>query len=293
MLLYFDDQQDAALRLADASGLPAACVTRHRFPDGELKLRLPPKVPARTVIYRSLHDPNEKLVELLLTAQTARVLGASHLTLVAPYLAYMRQDKAFTAGEAVSQHIIGRFLATIVDAIVSVDPHLHRVATLQEVAPGVSAIVLTGAEVLADWIVQHRSRPILLGPDAESGQWVAMAARRHTLQHAVCTKVRSGDHAVAVRLPDIDVNGRAVVILDDIASTGQTVAAAARLLRAAGAASVDAAVTHALFAPQALELMRSAGVGEVWSTDCVAHPSNAVHMALHLAEALNRLARGP
>lgn len=293
MLLYFDDQQDAALRLADASGLPAARVTRHRFPDGELKLRLPPKVPARTVIYRSLHDPNEKLVELLLTAQTARVLGASHLTLVAPYLAYMRQDKAFTAGEAVSQHIIGRFLATIVDAIVSVDPHLHRVATLQEVAPGVSAIVLTGAEVLADWIVQHRSRPILLGPDAESRQWVAMAARRHTLQHAVCTKVRSGDHTVAVTLPDIDVTGRAVVILDDIASTGQTVAAAARLLRAAGAASVDAAVTHALFAPQALELMRSAGVGEVWSTDCVAHPSNAVHMALHLAEALNRLAGGP
>lgn len=292
MLLYFDDQERAAVELARAAGLQAVCVERHRFPDGEVRLRLPPPVPQRLVLFRSLHNPNEKLVELLLLAQTARALGARHLTLVAPYLAYMRQDMEFSPGEAVSQTIVGRFLATLVDAVITVDPHLHRVATLQEVVPGTQAIVLTGAEILADLIVRRRQRPLLVGPDAESGQWVALAARRHGLDHLVCTKVRSGDRAVRVELPPFPVAGRVAVILDDVASTGQTVAAAARLLRAAGAASIDAAVTHALFAPDALEQMRAGGVNEVWSTDCIAHDSNAVGMAQLLAQALEQAGAG-
>ena len=292
MLLYFDDQKDCARRLAQAAGLTATCVERHRFPDGEIKLRLPPQLPARVVVYRSLDNPNEKLVELLLLARTASALGAQHLTLVAPYMAYMRQDMAFTPGEAISQQIVGQFLSTIVHAIVSVDPHLHRVATLQEMVPGADAVVLTGAEVLADLIVQKRPNALLVGPDAESEQWITLAARRHGLDHSVCTKVRSGDRDVAVALPAGDVSGRAVVILDDMASTGHTIAAAARLLRDAGAASIDAAVTHALFTPQAMDLMRDSGIGEVWSTDCIAHASNAVHMAPLLADALARLQGG-
>ncbi|MCP5281510.1 MAG: ribose-phosphate diphosphokinase [Rhodoferax sp.] len=289
MLLYFDDQEDAARRLAQAAGLTATAIERHRFPDGELKLRLPATLPAHTVLYRSLDNPNEKLVELLLATRTARTLGARHLTLVAPYLAYMRQDIAFHPGEAVSQRIVGSFLADLVDAVITVDPHLHRVATLQEAVPGTAAIVLTGAQVLADLIVQRRENPLLVGPDAESAQWIALAARQHGLDHRVCTKVRSGDHAVAVTLPPGEVTGRAVVILDDMASTGHTIAAAARLLREAGAATVDAAVTHALFTPQAMALMHDSGIGEVWSTDCIAHPSNAVPMAPLLAGALARL----
>jgi len=294
MLLYFDDQEDCARRLAQAAGLMATCVDRHRFPDGEIKLRLPPQLPARVVVYRSLDNPNEKLLELMLLARTASALGAQHLTLVAPYMAYMRQDMAFTPGEAISQQIVGQFLSTIVHAIVSVDPHLHRVATLQELVPGADAVVLTGAEVLADLIVQKRPNALLIGPDAESKQWITLAARRHGLDHSVCNKVRSGDRDVAVALPAGDVSGRAVVILDDMASTGHTMAAAARLLRDAGAASIDAAVTHALFTPKAMDLMRDSGIGEVWSTHCIAHTSNAVHMAPLLADALAQLqAAGP
>ena len=224
-----------------------------------------------------------------MAARTARTLGATHLTLVAPYLPYMRQDIAFSSGEAVSQRIVGPFLATLVDAVITVDPHLHRVATLQEVIPGADTMVLTGAEVLSDLIVQRRDKPVLIGPDAESAQWIARAAARHGLDHAVCTKVRSGDRRVAVALPEVAVAGRAVVILDDMASTGHTVAAAARLLRDAGAASIDAAVTHALFTPPAVEMMRGSGIGEIWSTDCVTHASNVVPMAGLLAEALRSL----
>jgi len=286
MLLYFDDERDAALRLAAAVSCEAACIERHRFPDGELKLRLPPRLPARTTLYRSLDQPNEKLVELLIASQTARQLGATHLDLVAPYLAYMRQDMEFSPGEAVSQRIVGQFLARLFDAIVTVDPHLHRIDRLEQAAPVAHATVLVGALPLSDHIVRQRQRPLLVGPDSESAQWVAAAAARHGLDYVVCTKVRSGDRDVAVDLPATQVAGRATVILDHMASTGHTLAAAARLLRAAGAASIDAAVTHALFTPAATAMLNAEGVGEIWSTDCIAHPSNAVSMAPLLAQAL-------
>jgi len=289
VLLCFEDEQESGARIAQAAHLELDRIERHRFPDGETRLRLPPALPEHVVILRTLNDPNEKLIELLLTAHTARALGARHLTLVAPYLAYMRQDVAFHPGEAISQRIVGRFLADLFNAVITVDPHLHRVATLQEAVPVARAIVLSGASLLSDLIAARRQNPLLVGPDEESAQWVALAASRHGFEHAVCRKVRHGDRSVEVALPDVAVAGRQVVLLDDVASTGHTLAQAARLLLAAGAASVDVAVTHALFAGNALQLMLDAGVGDVWSTDCIKHPSNSVSMAAPIAEALTLL----
>ena len=286
LLLHFAENLASASAIAQAAGFHQAVIERHRFPDGELKLRLPATLPERVVLLRTLDNPNEKLVELMLTARTARDLGALHLTLVAPYLAYMRQDIAFQPGEVVSQRVVGRFLSELFDAVITVDPHLHRISTLTEAIPVAQASVLSGAPLLADLIAQHYPHPLLVGPDEESTQWVAQAADRHGFEHAVCHKIRRGDRDVQIALPDTPVIARHVVLLDDVASSGHTLAGAARLLIAAGAASVDVAVTHALFAGDAVKLIKQAGVGHVWSTDCIAHPSNAVSMAGLIAHTL-------
>ena len=152
LLLHFAEDLNTASAIAQAAGMDLAAIARHRFPDGELKLRLPPELPSRVVMLRTLDNPNEKLVELLLVARTARTLGTKHLTLVAPYLAYMRQDMAFQPGEVVSQKVVGHFLADLFDAVITVDPHLHRVATLAEAVPVAQATVLSGAPLLADLI---------------------------------------------------------------------------------------------------------------------------------------------
>jgi ribose-phosphate pyrophosphokinase len=285
-LLYFEDETPAALRLAEAADLVPHRVQRHRFPDGEIQLTLPADLPPRVVLLRSLHQPNDKLTELLLAAPTARQLGAKHLSLVAPYLAYMRQDMAFAPGQAVSQRIVGAWLATLFDAVITVDPHLHRIATLAEAVPASQAITLSAAPLLSDWIAQHRPGAFLLGPDSESAQWVTQAAAAHGMQHAVCHKVRHGDRAVSIALPACDLRGQAVVLLDDVASSGLTLETAAALALAAGAASVDVAVTHALLAGDALQRIHQAGVGAFWSTDSLAHPSNVVGLAPLLAGAL-------
>jgi ribose-phosphate pyrophosphokinase len=286
LLLHFAEDEASAARIAQAANMALAPIDRHRFPDGELKLRLPPHLPPHVVLLRTLDHPNEKLVELLLVARTARLLGATHLTLVAPYLAYMRQDIAFTPGEVVSQRVVGAFLADLFDAVITVDPHLHRVATLEEAVPVPRAVVLSGAPLLADWIATRVEKPLLVGPDEESAQWIAQAAAQHHFDFAVCRKVRHGDRYVEVALPTVDVRGRNVVLLDDVASSGHTLAEATRQLLAAGARRVDVAVTHALFADGALQLIKTAGVGEVWSTDCITHSTNAVSMAPAIAAAL-------
>ena len=289
LLLCFEDEWPLAARVAKAAGVRCEQVVRHRFPDGELKLRLPPALPSRVGMLRGLDHPNEKLVELLLCARTARTLGAVQLVLLAPYLGYMRQDIAFTPGEVVSQHVVGEFLASLFDAVVTVDPHLHRVSRLSEAVPVAQALTLSAAPLLADLIAERRPGAMLLGPDGEAAQWVAAAARSHAFDHGVCSKQRHGDREVHITLPDMAFAGRQIVLIDDVASSGRTLAVAAAQLLAAGAKSVDVAVTHALFADDALQTVRAAGVSEVWSTDCIAHPSNAVGVAPMLAQALRSL----
>lgn len=286
MLLYFDDEQVLATALAAALGLTCAPVQRHTFPDGETRLRLPPALPAQLILLRGLQRPNAKLTELLLAAAGARELGARRLTLVSPYLAYMRQDMAFTPGEVVSQRHVGALLAQAFERVVTVDPHLHRVPTLDAVLPGRRGTALTAAPLLGRWIAQQVPGALLLGPDEEAGQWVRAAADAAGLDHAVCLKQRHGDHDVAVSLPAAPVAGRAVVLLDDVASTGRTLVSAAHGALAAGAASVDVAVTHALFVGDAEAQVRAAGVGHVWSTDCVPHGTNSVSVVPLLAQAL-------
>jgi ribose-phosphate pyrophosphokinase len=290
-VLAFDEEHDMAAALARALHVPLAPIERHRFPDGELKLRLPGELPPCVVLLRSLHQPNEKLVELLIAAPAARELGARHLLLVCPYLAYMRQDIAFLPGEAVSQRHIGALLASRFDTVVTVDPHLHRIASLHEVMPGCRAVSLSAAALVGAWVAQRVSQSLLLGPDEESEQWVREAAQAcaPVADHACCLKQRHGDLDVRVTLPPtLDCRGRAVVLVDDMVSTGRTLAAAVRLALAAGAASVDVAVTHALFVGNALAELQSAGVGRVWSTDCVPHASNAISVVPLLAKALRQ-----
>lgn len=286
LLLAFDDEAALAWRLAAAVGCALTVVERHGFPDGETRLRLPSRCPARVVLLRGLQQPNAKLTELLLAAGGLRELGARQLILVSPYLAYMRQDFEFSPGEVVSQRHLGRLLAAHFDAVITVDPHLHRVTTMDEVVPGRRGIALTAAVLLGAHAVRQVPGALLLAPDEEAGPWVINAAQAHGLDHAVCRKTRHGDRDVEVVLPDVSVAGRAVVLLDDVASTGRTLAAAARGARSAGAASVDVAVTHGLFIGDALEQLRASGVRHVWSSDCVPHESNAVSVVPLLAQAL-------
>ncbi|MFY7864951.1 ribose-phosphate diphosphokinase [Roseateles sp.] len=289
ILLAFEDERALAQELAEALVLPLCFISRHRFPDGEMRLVLPKPLPPTVLLLRGLQQPNDKLVELMIAAPTARELGAQRLVLISPYLAYMRQDMEFTPGEAVSQRHIARLLANHFDHVITIDPHLHRIASLDEVMPVACGVALSAARLLGEWVAAQVPGALLIGPDEESAQWVSEAALAGGLRHAVGRKVRHGDHQVTLALPELDVAGQAVVLLDDMASTGRTLIGSAQELLRRGAQSVDVAVTHALFNGDALAALTAAGVRHVWSSNAVAHPSNAVSVAPLLVQAWRAL----
>jgi ribose-phosphate pyrophosphokinase len=292
-LLGFPDYRDQALALARAAELDYAEVELHRFPDGESRLVLPTSLPRNLVICRSLDRPNPKLVELMLAADAARQQGVERLLLVAPYLCYMRQDKAFQPGEVVSQTLVGQFLADHFDAVVTVDAHLHRISRLSQAIPLEQAHNLSAAEAMGHFVRENRARPLLVGPDAESEQWVAAIAAHDRLDYCIAQKRRSGDREVEVSLPDYDFAGRDVVLVDDVASTGTTLEMAAAGLRGSGVASISVLVTHALFVGDACARLEAAGVENIWSCDSIEHESNRVSLAPLLAEGLLGLLAEP
>ncbi len=287
LLLGFPECAHAARRVAERAGIPFACVTLHRFPDGESLVRVPSPLPARVALYRSMDRPNDKLVELMFCASACREQGVESLDLVAPYLCYMRQDSAFTPGEAVSQRIVGGWLGGLFDRVVTVDPHLHRVSELEQVLPGVRTTTLSAATPIARYLASLPQSLVLLGPDEESAQWVAPIAEQAGLPWAVAVKRRAGDRDVAVELPSgFDCRGARVVLVDDVSSTGHTLAAAARGVAGRGALRVSCIVTHPVFCDEAMALLSRCGIADVWSTDTIEHPSNAVNLADVIAAAL-------
>ncbi|MCW9032567.1 MAG: ribose-phosphate diphosphokinase, partial [Gammaproteobacteria bacterium] len=256
----------------------------HHFPDKESLVTLPEKKSDHVILYLSLDYPNNKLIELLLACKTARTQGIKRLSLVAPYLCYMRQDKSFHTEEAVSQHIIGQWLSELVDDIITVDPHLHRIQSLDTVIPDTNNIVLTATPLLGEFIKSLNKTVHLLGPDEESLQWVKSVAEISHSPYSVATKTRYSDTRVEIQLPEIDYHNQHIILIDDVISTGNTVAQTAIKLYKCGALQVDVIATHALFTRDALDTLNNSNIKNIWSSDSISHSTNQISLKHLLAQ---------
>ena len=288
-VLGFPDYEAPARRLASALGLPFQLIDIHYFPDHESKVTLPEPLAEHIILCRSLNSPNEKLIELILACETARRLGARNITLVTPYLCYMRQDKAFHPGEAISQKIIGELLARHVDALITVDPHLHRVHRLDQAIPLKHCLALHATGPMASFLAHEIPDAFLIGPDWESRQWVSEIADQNGLDYVIASKTRRGDHDVHIQLPEADYRERNIVLVDDIASSGYTLEMTARVLAEYHPASIRVVITHALINDATLNRLNNAGIDQIWSTDSIVHPTNCIPLAEILANGINRL----
>jgi ribose-phosphate pyrophosphokinase len=267
----------------------AATLEVHRFPDGEQVVRLPCPVAGRQVVLAAhLDRPDDKTLPIVFAADAARDLGATRIGLAAPYLPYMRQDHRFRDGDAITSQTYARLLSSTFDFLVTVDPHLHRWPSLDAIYT-IPAQVVAAAPAIAEWLRREVKEPLLVGPDSESEQWVGDVARRLDAPCVVMTKVRHGDRDVRVQLPaGAQPGARTPVLMDDIISSGHTIATAAQVLRAAGWQTPLCVGVHALMDAAGLDLMHRAGVARVVSCDTVPHATNAIAIAPLLAAALRQ-----
>lgn len=278
-----------ALAAAIAAALPGATLAElalRRFPDGEHHLRVGGEVAGADVrVVARLDHPDATILPLLFAADVLRDLGVRRVGLVAPYLPYMRQDRRFAPGEAVTSASFARLISRAFDSLVTVDPHLHRRRSLDEIFFIPTAIAHAAAPIGA-WIAANIERPLVVGPDEEAGQWAREAARQAGAPCVILSKTRSGDRQVALTAPDLAAHaGRTPVIVDDIVSSGGTVGEAAGLLAAAGLGKPVVLAVHALIGEADMARL-APRIARLVSTDSVTHPSNAIPVAGLLAEAL-------
>jgi ribose-phosphate pyrophosphokinase len=290
LLVALDEEDPLAQPLAAALDAEVARMGRRRFPDGESYLRYDSAPTGRPVILLcSLDRPDGKFLPLAFAAAAARDLGAASVGLVAPYLAYMRQDRRFQPGEAVTSADFARLLSGEIDWLVTVDPHLHRRGALSEIY-SVPAVALHTAPLLAGWIRDNVAQPLLVGPDSESAQWVAAVADAVGCPHIVLEKLRRGDRDVEVSVPEVErLAVHTPVLVDDIVSTARTmIETVGHLLRAGMRAPVCVAV-HGIFAKDAYEDLQSTGVARIVTTNTVRHKTNAIEVTPLIAAAVREI----
>lgn len=239
--------KDLADSLAVHSGLDARRVETHRFPDGESYVRLDDSPDEQSFLVCTLARPDEQFVPLILAARAMRASGAKHLSLLAPYLAYLRQDRQFEEGEAVSSEVFADLISREFDALLTVDPHLHRYGSLSEIYRIPTTVVHT-AGIIGAWVRDNVKAPVIMGPDGESMQWVEEVARHAACRWAVFQKERRGDRDVKLTPPNLAAfRDCTPVLIDDMISSGATMIGAAKVLRDAGLRSGFCIAVHALF----------------------------------------------
>ncbi len=291
ILFVMPGQEALGASLISGGGFEQGEFELRHFPDGETYVRvISPVRGAQVLILCQLHRPDEKFLPLLLLNATLRDLGVHSVGLVAPYLVYMRQDKRFKEGEGISAKYFARLISQQFDWLLTVDPHLHRIRALSEVY-SLPALALTAVQAIAQWLQDNIAKAIIIGPDGESEQWAAQVAKAADCPFEVLTKQRFGDRDVKVSVPHVDeYKAYTPVLVDDIISTGRTMQQAAAHLLAAGMCAPVCIGVHGIFAPGALEEMRSSGL-RVITSNSIPDNSNEIDLAPLLLQGIAHLMR--
>ncbi len=293
IIIAMPGNEKFAQQLAEKGRYSHATLEMRRFPDGESYARIYSDVSGKAVhLVCTLAHPDSQFLPLAFVADVARDLGASEVHLIAPYLSYMRQDKRFHDGEAVTSRTFARLVSCVFDSLITVDAHLHRYSDLSEIY-SIPAQNLHAAPVMAEWIAINVNTPVLIGPDEESAQWVEGIAAVCGAPFTVLRKTRHGDRKVSIDVPDLSLwKDRQPVLVDDIASSGRTLIEAARQIAGQGLAKPDCAIVHGLFAEEAYAELSSLAA-RIVSTDAVPHASNAMSLADIILYAIKRRAIQP
>ena len=237
-----------ATDLAELTASDCGELEVRQFPDGENYVRVLSEVAKQDVfLVCALDSPDAKLLSLIFAARTIRSHGARSIGLIAPYLPYLRQDKIFHEGEAITSKIFADLLGREFDLLITVDPHLHRYASLDAVY-SIPTRVVRCAELIGEWVRENVHSPVIVGPDSESTQWVKGIAHSAGAPWTTFRKERRSDRDVQLAAPSLEQwRDLTPVLVDDIVSSGATMVEGAKLLRNAGLPSPYCVAVHALF----------------------------------------------
>tara|TARA_R110002167_G_scaffold220004_6_gene424556 strand:- start:2197 stop:3114 length:918 start_codon:yes stop_codon:yes gene_type:complete len=273
-------QQSLATEFLTALNGEIADYEIRNFPDGETYLRVLSDCLNRDIIIlANLHQPNCKLLPLIFLCEVLKEMGCNKISLIAPYLPYMRQDIQFHPGEAVTSRFFAKLISQHIDHLITIDPHLHRYHSLSQIYT-CETFVLQANPVIADWIKLNVDKPFIVGPDSESEQWAANVANMVGCPYLILEKQRFGDTNVKINAKSAkDYKGLTPVLIDDIISTGRTMIETAKWLSEEDLCPPICIGVHALFSGDALQAMQEANIKNVLTCSTITHSTNKIDIS--------------
>ena len=258
---------------------PLIEVTYKRFPDDEFYVRILDDVKGEDVLIIQTTYPDTKIVELLLMQDAVYEAGANEITVALPYFGYSRQDKKFEDGEPISARAIAEHISLHADYVITVDPHKEHLLDFFNVPAYSCSAVVEIAKYL-----KEKDVDFVLAPDKGAKKRAQQAAGIIGCEYDYMEKTRIDGTTIKIKPKNLDAKNKNVAIIDDIISTGGTMAKSIRELKKQGAKKVSVACTHGLFVGGAKEKLLSAGCDEIISTDTIEDEFSKVKTAPCIAE---------
>lgn len=280
IVFFFPEDEGLALKVIKNTKYEQGELTVRCFPDKESFIQIHSDVKNKdVVIICSLNNPDEKIMPLIFLMDLVKELGANSVGLVSPYLGYMRQDKRFNEGEAITSKTFAKIVSEYSDWLVTIDPHLHRYKSMDEVY-SIPATVLHAMDVVCNWIRDNIEKPVIIGPDIESEQWVSDVAKKVGVPYMVLRKKRRGDRDVEISVPDVKkYEDHRPVLVDDIISTARTMVGVVKHLDIAGMKRAICIGVHGVFAGDGYEVLKASGVKDIITTNTIVHSTNKIDVS--------------
>lgn len=249
-----------------------------RFPDGEIYVRIDGEVDEEMLLIQTTY-PNEKILELFLLQDALREMGVKRIATVIPYFGYSRQDKIFKPGEAISARVMAKHIGMNSDYFIGIDLHSENVLQWFDIP----TMHLHATKPIAQWL-KSKGVDMVISPDKGGYKRARYVANEMGVEFDYLEKTRLSGTEVIIKPKNLDADGKTVGIVDDIISTGGTIARAAEQLREQGAKRIYAVCTHGLFIGRAMENMKK--VNDFAATDTIEGANSKITVAGVIADAI-------
>ena len=235
-----------------------------RFPDDEFYVRILDDISDEHVIIVQTTYPDNNTVELFLLQNAVEEAGAKEISVVIPYFGYARQDSKFQVGEPISAKALANLISLNADQVITVDPHKEHILDFFST----SAFSCSAVPELAKYL-KEKEINMVLAPDKGALERAKQASEIIDCDFDYLEKIRIDGETIEIKPKKLDANNKNVAIIDDIISTGSTMAKSINQLKKHGAKNVFVACTHGLFAGDAVKKLVTSGCNEIISTDTI------------------------
>jgi ribose-phosphate pyrophosphokinase len=258
------------------------------FSDGESKLRFPSVNNKHCIIVQSLYPPPDRhIIQLLMIIHKCKKDNASKLTVIIPYMAYARQDKAFLEGEIISVGVLAQLIENFgVNEVITVD--IHNEVSLSYFS--INTKNVTAIPILAEYIKNKvtLNKSFIISPDTGGITRANKFAQLLNLP-ILCLKKKRDRETGCVSIDEnigMKVAGMNAILVDDMISTGESIVKACEVLKKQKIANITVSCTHAILVDNAFEKIINSGVKEIISTNSVPSICSKVDLSVILSNIL-------